>query len=168
MVWDICSKQSTVVVIFYVVVINVYIINESTSIPSHSCGSIDDWYERISMHDIKEFFSGRMLVMFEEVKIKVAHNVARILCHLLQDRMHCVVEIHNVTIWRAVNSSNYVFLTVEMKFSKYTFNMIINYIKFTEFSTCNFFCYIQRHTASPSHSPGQSNMPVSTYVISIE
>ena len=80
-------------------------------------------------------------------------DVARILCHLLQDRMHCVVEIHNVTIWRAVNNTNYVCLTTEMKFSKYTFIMIINYIKFTEFSTCNFSA-IYRHTATPPHSSG--------------
>ena len=72
--------------------------------------------------------------MFEDVKIKV-HNVARVLRHLPQDRMYCVVEIHNVAIWRAVINTNYVCLITEMKFSKYTFNMIINYIKFTEFST---------------------------------
>ena len=113
-----------------IVVISVYIINESTGILSHSCGSIDDWYEWISMHDIKNFFIGRMLVMFEEIKIKVTHNVARILCHLLQDIMHCVVESHSVTIWRAVCNTNNIYLTIKMKFCKYTFNMIINYIKF--------------------------------------
>ena len=43
-----------------------------------------------------------MLVMFVEVKIKGAHNVARILCHLLQDRIHCVIEIHNVATVKPV------------------------------------------------------------------
>ena len=193
-------------------------------VPSHSCGSIDDWHERISMHDINTVFSGKMLVMFEEVKFKVAHNVARILCHFL--KIECIVLLksyygdvmmgeiasqiisltivysavysdgdqrkhqssaslafvrgihrgpvnsphkwpltrkmlpfddvimHNVTIWRSVNNTNYVSLRIKMKLSKYTFNMIINYVKFSELSTRIFFCCIHRHAASPPHSRG--------------
>ena len=95
-----------------------------------------------------------MLVMFTEVKIEIPHDVTRILGHLLQYRMHCVVKVHNVAIWRAIYNTSYVCLSIKMHFCKYTFNIIINYIKFREMSVCKFFSYIQRHTTSPSQQPG--------------
>ena len=76
--------------------------------------------------------------MFKEVKIEIPHDVTRILGHLLRNRMHCVVKIHNVAIWRAIYNTGYVCLA-KMNFGKYTFNMIINYIKFREMSVCKFF-----------------------------
>ena len=149
MIWNICSKYSSVVIIFYAIVISIDIINESTSILGHSCGTIDHRYKRVSIHNIKKFFSGGMLVMFKEVKIEISHDVTRILGHFLQYRMHCIIEIHNVAIWRAIYNTSYVCLTIKMNFCKYTFNMIINYIKFREMSVCKFFSYIQRHTPPP-------------------
>ena len=134
MIWNICSKYSTVVIIFYAIVISIDIINESTSILGHPCGTIDHQYKRVSIHNIKKCFSGGMLVMFKEVKIEISHDVTRILGHFLQYRMHCVIEIHNVAIWRAIYNTSYVCLTIKMNFCKYTFNMIINYIKFREMS----------------------------------
>ena len=153
MIWNICSKYSTVVIIFYALVISIDIISESTSILGHPCGTIDHRYKRVSIHNIKKFFSGGMLVMFKEVKIEISHDVTRILGHFLQYRMHCVIEIHNVAIWRAIYNTSYVCLTIKMNFCKYTFNMIINYIKFREMSVWKFFSYIQRHTTSPSQQP---------------
>ena len=104
---------------------------------------------------ISRIFQWGMLIVFKEIKIKVTHYVTRILGYLLQNSMHWV---QNIVIWRTIYNSNYVCLTIKMKFSKYTLNMFINSIKFMEFSAWNFFCDKQRHTTSPPRGLGQSNM----------
>ena len=104
-VCDIRCKNSTMVIIFHAVLISINNINESANILGHSGGSIDNWYGRIGMHNIKEFFSGWMLILFNEVKIKVTHTVTRVPGNLLQTNMHCVVKVQNVAIWRTIYSS---------------------------------------------------------------
>ena len=58
MICDICSKNSTIVAILYVIMINIYIyiVNEGISIFSYFSGSIDSWYKGIGIHNITDFF----------------------------------------------------------------------------------------------------------------
>ena len=84
MVCDICRKNSTMVIIFYAVVIGINIINESTSI---TCGIMS------------------VVIMFKGIKTKVTYYITRVLRYLRQTRMHYVSKVHSCSV-RQVTKTN--------------------------------------------------------------